>query len=90
MNKTKKLNDKINTEIDEDKENEDEFEENIKKSNNLILDDDDLLLNNNNYSNISHEQNNIKEITISFPKLKNQIKIKLMILILKMILAIFY
>ena len=70
MNKTKKLNDKIITEVDEDKENEDEFDDNIKNNNNLILDDDDLLLNNNNYSNISDEQNNIKEITISIPKLK--------------------
>ena len=77
MNKTKKLNDKIITEVDEDKENEDEFDDNIKNNNNLILDDDDLLLNNNNYSNISDEQNNIKEITISIPKLKksNQNKV---------------
>ena len=59
MNKTNNFNDKVITEVDEDKENEEDFEEHYK-NNNIIFD----------------EENNIQEIKITFPSLKNKNKIE--------------
>ena len=67
MNQTNNFRDKVViTEVDEDKENEEENDEYINKNTNLILDDE---FNSDNKNNIS--ENKIKEIKISIPNLKN-------------------
>ena len=75
MNKTNNFNDKVITEVDEDKENEEELEESNKKNNNLILDDEILFDNNINISS-EKEKNNIQEIKITIPNLYNHNKNK--------------
>ena len=67
MNQTNNFRDKVViTEVDEEKENEEENDEYINKNTNLILDDE---FNSDNKNNIS--ENKIKEIKISIPNLKN-------------------
>ena len=67
MNQTNNFRDKVViTEVDEEKENEEENDEYINKNNNLILDNE---FNSDNKNNIS--ENKIKEIKISIPNLKN-------------------
>ena len=74
MNKRNNFNDKVITEVDEEKENEEEFDENIRKNSNLILDNEIML--DNNYNQISVDENNIKEIKINIPNLYGQNKTK--------------
>ena len=75
MNKTNQFNDKVITEVDEEKENEEELEESNKKNNNLILDDEILFDNNINITS-EKEKNNIQEIKITIPNLYNHDKNK--------------
>ena len=61
-NKTNTFNDKIITEVDEEKENEEEIDEYINNNNKIIFNND--LISDN-------EENKIKEIKITMPNFKN-------------------
>ena len=69
MNQANSYNDNIITEVDEEKENEEEIDEYIKKNNNIIANNDFI---SDNLNNIDEEnENKIKEIKISIPRFKN-------------------
>ena len=73
MHEKNNFNDKIITEVDEDKENEEEYEEHNCRNKNLIL-DSEFLIDNHSYNNITSDDNNIQEIKISIPNLNKQKK----------------
>ena len=66
MNKAQNFNDKVITEVDEEKENEEEFEDPNKNNDNLIMDNKVLFC--NNLNNVTKDKNNnIQEIKITIP-----------------------
>ena len=69
-NKTNNFNDKVITEVDEEKENEEEIDEYINNNNNKIIFNNDLISDNLN-NIIEDDENKIKEIKITMPNFKN-------------------
>jgi hypothetical protein len=71
MNQAKTYHDNIITEVDEEKENEEDIDEYIKKDNNIIV-KNDFISDKDNLNNVDEEdENKIKEIKISIPHFKN-------------------
>ena len=70
MNHGNTFNDKVITEVDEEKENEEEIDEYINNNNKIIL-NNNLISDNLNNIIEDEEENKIKEIKITIPNFKN-------------------